>query len=123
MAPPGGAPPGGTRRTRRLSGDELTGERFRGIRPAYGYPACPDHSEKRALVALLEAERAGVSLTESCAMLPPASVSGLYLGHPRSRYFSLGRVDRDRVADYAERKGMTVAEVERWLRRHLAYEP
>ena len=106
-----------------LSGDDLIEERFRGIRPAYGYPACPDHTEKGRLFALLDAGRAGVSLTESFAMLPAASVSGLYLGHPQARYFSLGRVDRDQVADYAGRKGMEVGEVERWLRPNLAYEP
>ena len=106
-----------------LSGDDLIEERFRGIRPAYGYPACPDHTEKGTLFALLDAARAGVSLTESFAMLPAASVSGLYLGHPQARYFSLGRVDRDQVADYAGRKGMEVGEAERWLRQNLAYEP
>jgi 5-methyltetrahydrofolate--homocysteine methyltransferase len=106
-----------------LSGDELIGERFRGIRPAFGYPACPDHSEKRTLFALLDAAQAGLSLTESCAMLPTASVSGLYLGHPQARYFSLGRVDRDQVSDYAARKGMDLDEAERWLRPNLAYEP
>jgi 5-methyltetrahydrofolate--homocysteine methyltransferase len=106
-----------------LSGDELVGERFRGIRPAYGYPACPDHSEKRALVALLEADRIDVSLTESYAMLPAPSVSGLYFGHPQARYFSVGRVGRDQVEDYARRKAVEVAEAERWLRTHLAYEP
>jgi 5-methyltetrahydrofolate--homocysteine methyltransferase len=106
-----------------LSGDDLIEERFRGIRPAYGYPACPDHTEKGTLFALLDAGRAGVSLTESFAMLPGASVSGLYLGHPQARYFSLGRVDRDQVADYAGRKGMSVNEAERWLRPNLAYEP
>ena len=107
----------------RLAGDDLIEERFRGIRPAYGYPACPDHTEKGTLFALLDAGRAGVSLTESFAMLPGPSVSGLYLGHPQARYFSLGRVDRDQVADYAARKGMEVDEAERWLRPNLAYEP
>ncbi len=106
-----------------LSGDELVGERFRGIRPAFGYPACPDHSEKRALVALLEADRIDVSLTESYAMMPAPSVSGLYFGHPQARYFSVGRVGRDQVEDYARRKAVEVAEAERWLRTHLAYEP
>jgi 5-methyltetrahydrofolate--homocysteine methyltransferase len=106
----------------KLTGEELTGERFRGIRPAYGYPACPDHSEKRTLFELLDADRAGVALTESFAMTPPPSVSGLYLGHPQARYFSIGRIDRDQVADYAERKGMEVEEVERWLRPNLAYD-
>jgi 5-methyltetrahydrofolate--homocysteine methyltransferase len=106
-----------------LVGDDLIGERFRGIRPAFGYPACPDHSEKGALFALLDAGRAGVALTENYAMTPPPSVSGLYLGHPQARYFSVGRVDRDQVQDYAARKGIDVAEAERWLRPNLAYEP
>ncbi len=106
-----------------LSGDELIGERFRGIRPAFGYPACPDHSEKEKLVALLEAERIGMELTESFAMIPAPSVSGLYFGHPQARYFSVGRVGRDQVEDYARRKDMGVAEAERWLRPNLAYEP
>jgi 5-methyltetrahydrofolate--homocysteine methyltransferase len=106
-----------------LSGDELIGERFRGIRPAFGYPACPDHSEKRALVALLDGDRIGISLTESYAMIPAPSVSGLYFGHPQARYFSVGRVGRDQVEDYARRKGFEIAEAERWLRTHLAYEP
>ena len=105
------------------SSDELMGERFRGIRPAFGYPACPDHSEKRTLLRLLDARRAGISLTESCATLPAASVSGLYFGHPQARYFSVGRVGRDQVADYATRKGVDVAEAERWVRQQLAYEP
>jgi 5-methyltetrahydrofolate--homocysteine methyltransferase len=106
-----------------LAGEDLRTERFRGIRPAYGYPACPDHSEKRTLFALLDVSAAGLSLTESCAMLPAASVSGLYLGHPQARYFSLGRIDRDQVSDYAARKGIEIAEAERWLRPNLAYEP
>ena len=106
-----------------LSGDELVAERFRGIRPAYGYPACPDHSEKRTLLELLDGARAGVGLTESCATTPAASVSGLYFGHPQARYFSVGRIGRDQVADYAARKGVEVAEAERWLRQNLAYEP
>jgi 5-methyltetrahydrofolate--homocysteine methyltransferase len=106
-----------------LSGDELIAERYRGIRPAFGYPACPDHSEKRTLLGLLEAERAGIGLTESCATTPAPSVSGLYFGHPQARYFSVGRVGKDQVAEYAERKGVEIAEVERWLRANLAYEP
>jgi len=106
-----------------LTGEELIGERFRGIRPAFGYPACPDHSEKRTLLELLDAGRAGIGLTESCATTPPPSVSGLYLGHPQARYFSVGRIGRDQVADYAERKGVEMAEAERWLRPNLAYEP
>ena len=106
-----------------LDEDELAGERFRGIRPAYGYPACPDHSEKRRLVELLATDELGIELTESCATMPAASVTGLYLGHPSARYFSVGRIGRDQVEDYAERKSEPVAEVERWLRPNLAYDP
>ncbi len=105
-----------------LASEELIGERFRGIRPAFGYPACPDHSEKQTLFALLDAPRAGMGLTETFAMTPPPSVSGIYLGHPQARYFSLGRIGRDQVDDYARRKRMEVQEVERWLRGNLAYE-
>jgi 5-methyltetrahydrofolate--homocysteine methyltransferase len=107
----------------RLAGDELIAERFRGIRPAYGYPACPDHSEKETLFGLLDAARAGMELTESFAMLPAASVSGLYFGHPQARYFSEGRVGRDQVVNYAKRKEIELQEAERWLRPNLAYEP
>jgi 5-methyltetrahydrofolate--homocysteine methyltransferase len=99
-----------------LEGEELIAERFRGIRPAYGYPACPDHSEKGKLLALLDAGRAGVDMTESFATIPAASVSGLYFGHPQARYFSVGRIGRDQVVDYAQRKEFEVAEAERWLR-------
>jgi 5-methyltetrahydrofolate--homocysteine methyltransferase len=106
----------------RLSSDDLIHERYRGIRPAFGYPACPDHSEKTKLFALLGAERAGIALTESCAMTPAASVSGLYFAHPQAKYFNVGRIGRDQVEDYARRKGMPVAEVERWLASNLAYE-
>ena len=106
-----------------LTTEERISERFRGIRPAYGYPACPDHSEKGTLLALLDAERAGIGLTESCATTPGASVSGLYFGHPQARYFSVGRLGRDQLADYAQRKGVELAEAERWLRQNLAYEP
>jgi 5-methyltetrahydrofolate--homocysteine methyltransferase len=106
----------------KLSTEQLIAERFRGIRPAFGYPACPDHSEKRKLFDLLGAEDIGMSLTESGAMIPPASVSGIYLGHPEVRYFSVGRVGSDQVEDYAVRKGMPLDEVERWLRPNLAYE-
>jgi 5-methyltetrahydrofolate--homocysteine methyltransferase len=98
-------------------------ERYRGIRPAFGYPACPDHSEKEKLFALLEAEAVGIELTETYAMQPAASVSGIYLHHPQSRYFSVGRIARDQVEDYAARKGMTVPEAERWLSPNLAYTP
>jgi 5-methyltetrahydrofolate--homocysteine methyltransferase len=107
----------------KLSPDDLVAERFRGIRPAFGYPACPDHSEKRKLFDLLEAEALGLCLTESFAMTPAASVSGIYLAHNEARYFSVGRIGRDQVEDYAGRKGVTLAEAERWLRPNLAYEP
>ena len=107
-----------------LSNDELIAEKYRGIRPAPGYPACPDHTEKRILFDLLSAEQnAGIELTESFAMTPASSVSGFYFAHPESRYFSVDRLDRDQVADYARRKGTTVAEVERWLAPNLGYEP
>jgi 5-methyltetrahydrofolate--homocysteine methyltransferase len=106
-----------------LPNEQLIAERFRGIRPAFGYPACPDHSEKRKLFALLGAEEAGLALTETFAMTPAASVSGIYLAHPEARYFSVGRVGRDQVEDYATRKRVSVSEVERWLRPNLGYEP
>src|SRR6185437_14848633 len=99
-----------------LSNHELIGERYRGIRPAFGYPACPDHSEKPKLFGLLEAERAGLALTETYATTPGASVSGIYFASPAARYFSVGRIGRDQVEDYARRKGVEVAEAERWLR-------
>jgi 5-methyltetrahydrofolate--homocysteine methyltransferase len=102
----------------------LIAERYRGIRPAPGYPACPEHSEKRTIFALLDATRVtGITLTDSCAMLPAASVSGWYFSHPGAQYFGVGRLGRDQVADYARRKGMTVAEAERWLSANLAYQP
>ena len=107
----------------RLTSEELIAESYRGIRPAFGYPACPDHSEKLTLFDLLEAEQVGMGLTESFAMTPGASVSGLYFGHPAARYFSVGRVARDQVEDYASRKGAPLAEVERWLSPNLAYDP
>jgi 5-methyltetrahydrofolate--homocysteine methyltransferase len=106
-----------------LGAEELAGERFRGIRPAFGYPACPDHSEKGTLFTLLDAGEAGLELTESFATTPGASVSGIYLGHPSARYFSIGRVGRDQAEDYAERKGESLSTVERWLRQNLAYDP
>jgi 5-methyltetrahydrofolate--homocysteine methyltransferase len=102
----------------------LIGEQYRGIRPAPGYPACPDHSEKGPLFELLGATaNAGISLTESYAMLPTAAVSGFYFSHPQSQYFATGKVDRDQVQDYARRKGMRLEEVERWLAPVLSYEP
>jgi 5-methyltetrahydrofolate--homocysteine methyltransferase len=107
----------------RLSKEDLVAESYRGIRPAFGYPACPDHSQKRTLLALLDAEREGFELTESCATLPAASVSGIYLHHPEARYFSVGRVGRDQLGDYAARKGCSLEEAERWLRQHVTSEP
>ena len=110
-------------REERLSSEDLLRERYRGIRPAFGYPACPDHSEKFKLCDLLDTQSIGISLTETAAMLPAASVSGLYLAHPESHYFSVGRIGVDQVENYARRKGATVEEVERWLGPALAYEP
>ena len=109
--------------TEPLSTEDLVEERYRGIRPAFGYPACPDHSQKRKLFTLLGAEAVGMSLTESGAMLPAASVSGLYFAHPQARYFNVGRLGKDQVEDYARRTGESLAEAERWLRTNLAYEP
>jgi 5-methyltetrahydrofolate--homocysteine methyltransferase len=106
-----------------LSNDQLIDETYRGIRPAFGYPACPDHTEKATLFALLDAGEAGMALTESFAMTPPASVSGIYLAHPDARYFMVGRIGQDQVQDYAARKGMTVEEAERWLAPNLGYVP
>ncbi|MCY3830216.1 MAG: methionine synthase [Rhodospirillaceae bacterium] len=106
-----------------LSNADLIAERYRGIRPAPGYPACPEHTEKRRLFALLDAERhTGVRLTESCAMTPASAVSGWYFSHPEARYFGVGRIGRDQVEDYAARKGWTVEEAERWLAPNLGYE-
>jgi 5-methyltetrahydrofolate--homocysteine methyltransferase len=106
-----------------LTAAELVAEKYRGIRPAPGYPASPDHTEKRTLFDLLGAEKLGIQLTESFAMSPAASVSGLYFAHPQSKYFAVGKINRDQVADYAARKAMPLAEVERWLSPNLAYEP
>jgi 5-methyltetrahydrofolate--homocysteine methyltransferase len=107
-----------------LTSDELIAEKYRGIRPAAGYPACPDHTEKAPLWRLLDVEKnTGIQVTESFAMWPGSSVSGLYFAHPDARYFSLGKIDRDQVADYKDRKGMTLGEVERWLGPNLNYEP
>ncbi|MBL0142017.1 MAG: methionine synthase [Betaproteobacteria bacterium] len=106
----------------KLSNEELVNEKYAGIRPAPGYPACPDHTEKADLFRLLDAERnAGITLTESFAMLPTAAVSGFYFSHPESRYFAVGKVERDQVADYAHRKGMDLAACERWLAPVLNY--
>ena len=107
-----------------LSKEDLIDEKYRGIRPAAGYPACPDHTEKRALMALLNAEKGvGIRLTESCAMTPASSVSGLYFGHPEARYFAVGPIGKDQVEDYAKRKGVALSEMEKWLQPNLAYEP
>jgi 5-methyltetrahydrofolate--homocysteine methyltransferase len=107
-----------------LSPAELIQEKYRGVRPAPGYPACPDHTEKGTIWRLLDVEKnTGMIITESFAMWPGSSVSGLYFAHPQSRYFSLGKIDRDQVVDYHERKGMTIAEVERWLGPNLNYDP
>ena len=107
-----------------LSNAELIQEKYRGIRPAAGYPACPDHTEKGTLWRLLDVgAKTGMLITESFAMWPGSSVSGLYFAHTESKYFSLGKIDRDQVVDYHERKGMSVAEVERWLAPNLNYEP
>ncbi|MGC2370646.1 MAG: vitamin B12 dependent-methionine synthase activation domain-containing protein, partial [Candidatus Sulfotelmatobacter sp.] len=107
-----------------LSKTDLIAEKYRGIRPAAGYPACPDHTEKGTLWRLLDVQaNTGMQITESFAMWPGSSVSGLYFAHPESRYFSLGKIDRDQVADYSKRKGMSVPEVERWLGPNLNYDP
>jgi 5-methyltetrahydrofolate--homocysteine methyltransferase len=105
-----------------LSADDVREERYRGIRPAFGYPACPDHSEKGRLFDLLDAPAIGMTLTESFAMWPAASVSGLYFASPHAKYFSVGRLGRDQIASYAARKGMGVPEVERWLAPNLGYD-
>ncbi len=106
-----------------FTNEDLIAERYRGIRPAFGYPACPDHTPKRLLFDLLGAPEIGIDLTESCAMTPAASVSGLYFAHPEARYFTVGRLGRDQVGDYAKRCGMSEAEAERWLAPNLGYEP
>ncbi|MEX0717281.1 MAG: vitamin B12 dependent-methionine synthase activation domain-containing protein, partial [Planctomycetaceae bacterium] len=108
----------------RLSPHELIAEKYRGIRPAFGYPACPDHTAKRELWTLLDAERkAGIKLTETFAMWPAASVSGLYFAHPESRYFSVDRITRDQAEDYARSKNLPLREIERWLAPNLGYDP
>ena len=107
----------------RLTVEELIAEKYRGIRPAYGYPACPDHTRKFALFELLDAPRQGITLTDHAAMLPAASVSGLYFSHPDAKYFNIGRIGRDQLESYAKRAGMTIEEAERWLTPNLAYDP
>jgi 5-methyltetrahydrofolate--homocysteine methyltransferase len=110
--------------TENLAMADIIREKYRGIRPAPGYPACPDHTEKPTLFRLLDATPAtGISLTENCAMHPASSVSGFYFNHPESKYFAVGKLGRDQVADYASRKGMSVAETERWLGPYLDYPP
>jgi 5-methyltetrahydrofolate--homocysteine methyltransferase len=111
-------------RDEHLSHDDLIEEKYRGIRPASGYPCCPDHTEKRSLWQLLDVEKAaGIVLTESYAMYPGASVSGFYYAHPEARYFAIDFITRDQVENYAARKGMPVTQVERWLAPNLAYDP
>ena len=105
-----------------LDTDALIAEKYRGIRPAPGYPACPDHTEKGALFDLLRAPEVGITLTESYAMLPASSVSGFYFAHPRSQYFAVGKIARDQVEDYARRKQIPLAEAERWLAPNLGYD-
>ena len=106
-----------------LDNDALIHEKYQGIRPAPGYPACPDHTEKRTVFTLLDAERnAGMMLTESFAMLPAASVSGYYFWRPESQYFGVGKIGKDQVTDYSRRKGLSIEEIERWLAPNLAYE-
>ena len=115
---------GGYGREEVLSKTEMIQEKYRGIRPAPGYPACPDHTEKGTLWRLLHVEQnTSMLITESFAMWPGSSVSGIYFAHPKARYFSLGKIGRDQVVDYHVRKGMSVEEVERWLGQNLSYEP
>ncbi len=107
-----------------LAVEELIDEKYRGIRPAPGYPACPEHTEKGLLFALLDAPaQVGITLTESFAMLPTAAVSGFYFSHPQAQYFAVAKIDRDQIEDYARRKGVSVQEIERWLAPNLSYEP
>jgi 5-methyltetrahydrofolate--homocysteine methyltransferase len=103
--------------------EDLFAEKHRGIRPAYGYPASPDHSGKFDLFRALDANRQEITLTDHAAMLPAASVSGLYFSHPQARYFNIGRIGRDQALSYAERRGVPVEEVEKWLSSNLAYDP
>src|SRR5437588_4873272 len=107
-----------------MRAEELIREKYRGIRPAAGYPACPDHTEKWLLWELLEVEKhTGIKLTESCAMWPGSSVSGLYFSSAHSKYFGVGKLDRDQIEDYARRKQMDLRTVERWLGTYLNYQP
>jgi 5-methyltetrahydrofolate--homocysteine methyltransferase len=109
--------------TENLSTEDLIREKYRGIRPAPGYPAQPDHTEKQTIWQLLDVERrTGIRLTESLAMYPGSSVSGLYFAHPNAKYFGVGRIDRDQVQDYAARKGMSLTDTEKWLQPILNYD-
>jgi 5-methyltetrahydrofolate--homocysteine methyltransferase len=111
-------------RNEALTLEDLLKEKYRGIRPAPGYPACPDHTEKRTVFDLLGAEEAAsIRLTENFAMTPAASVSGFYFAHPDAHYFAVGRLGKDQVEDYARRKGLSLEEAERWLAPNLGYEP
>ena len=105
-----------------LANEDLIKEAYDGIRPAPGYPACPDHTEKTTLFKLLDATNAtGIELTDSYAMMPASSVSGFYLGHPQAKYFGIGKIGKDQVADYAKRKGVSIEDAERWLAPSLGY--
>jgi 5-methyltetrahydrofolate--homocysteine methyltransferase len=106
----------------RMSSQQLIDEAYQGIRPAFGYPACPDHTIKGELFGLLGAQEIGMELTENFAMTPPASVSGIYLRHPEARYFNVGKIGRDQVEDYARRRGWSRALAERWLAPNLGYQ-
>ena len=107
-----------------MTNEQLISERYRGIRPAPGYPACPDHTEKGTLWELLDVEASiGLQLTDSYAMYPTAAVSGFYFSHPDAKYFAVGKIDRDQVASFAERKSISVEEAERWLAPNLGYDP
>lgn len=107
-----------------LSNEELIRENYQGIRPAPGYPACPEHTEKAKIWQLLDVEtQIGMQLTSSYAMWPGASVSGWYFSHPESKYFAVAQLQKDQIEDYAKRKGMSVTELERWLAPNLAYDP
>ena len=104
-----------------LTEEEIIREKYVGIRPAPGYPACPEHTEKGTLFNILKAEEVGIQLTESFAMYPAAAVSGFYFSHPESKYFGLGKINKDQVEDYANRKGWSIAEAEKWLSPNLSY--
>jgi 5-methyltetrahydrofolate--homocysteine methyltransferase len=112
----------GYEKDEKLTNEQLIKEEYNGIRPAPGYPACPDHTEKKLLFELLDANKVGITLTESYAMYPGAAVSGFYFSHPDSKYFGLGKIEKDQVEDYAKRKGMSVAEIEKWLAPNLSYD-